>query len=192
MSRSLGGALRPAGRSRSRRRSGAPDRDRHRHVLAEHDRGEDEARDRLQELQRRDAGDAAAIERPVPADVAEDRGDDREEDDRAPRLGPASGTPSRAKSADASGASTIVPSTTPHSVVARLESPRGGSIAPATYPAETQSAAASTSRSPASVASDADVPRPPISTTSPTSATAHPASHARAGTRRATTRRRRP
>ena len=52
----------------------------------EHDRGEDEPRDRLQELQGGDPGDAAAIERPVPADVAENRRHDREEDDRPPRL----------------------------------------------------------------------------------------------------------
>ena len=63
----------------------AADGDRHGDVLAEHDRGEHETRDRLQELQRRDPGDAAAVERPVPADVAEDRRHEREEDDSAPR-----------------------------------------------------------------------------------------------------------
>ena len=101
-------------------------------------------------------------------------------------FGPASGMPSLATSPIVSGATTIVPRRTPQSVVALLERPRGGSIAPATYPSETHSAAASTSRSPASVACDEVDPRPAISTTSPTSATPLPSTQARLGARRKT------
>ena len=46
----------------------APDRHRHGEPLAEDESRERRARDRLQELQRRDADDPTAVERPVPAD----------------------------------------------------------------------------------------------------------------------------
>ena len=112
----------------------AADRDRQRHALAEDDRGQHEARERLQELQRRDPGDAAAVERPVPADVADDRGDDGEEEHRAPRRSrrPAA-APSHASSADASGASDDgAEHDAPVASSPRSSTPRGGSIAPAT------------------------------------------------------------
>ena len=56
-------------------------------LLAEHECREDEARDRLQELEGRDSLDPAPVERPVPAEVAEDRRHEGEEDNRGPGLG---------------------------------------------------------------------------------------------------------
>ena len=55
-----------------------------RQPLVEDERREHETRQRQEELERRDALDPASGERPVPADVAEDRRHDREEDDCAP------------------------------------------------------------------------------------------------------------
>src|SRR3954453_18219079 len=53
------------------------DHERQRELLAEQPGRQDQAGDGLQELDRRDALDAAVGERPVPADVADDRGQDR-------------------------------------------------------------------------------------------------------------------
>ena len=93
--------------------------ERGRQPLVEHERGERDARDRLDELDRRDPLDAAVGERPVPADVADDRRERPRGRGRRPR--PArrrAGAPSAATRPSPSGATSTAPMTTPQNVVA--------------------------------------------------------------------------